>query len=33
MIRRKFDQTYKQLSLQLNNIDMTSVDDGTQSVQ
>ena len=33
LVKRKFDKTYKQLSLQLNNIEMSSMDDGTQSVQ
>ena len=33
MVKKKFDKTYKQLSLQLNNLEMSSMDDGAQSVQ
>lgn len=33
VIKRKFDKTYKQLSLQLDNIAMTHIDDGVQSAK
>ena len=32
-MKRKFDQTYKQLSIELGNIDMTSLDPGSAAVK